>query len=347
MNDLKDKIVKLREILSHSPQRIAIVTHTNPDGDAIGSMLAWAEMLDEMGHTVNCLTPNRYPYFLNWMNGIDRIVVDKDNPEQTSAILRDAELIFCMDMNTMSRLENMTEAIEANQTAQRILIDHHLSPPDEFVLQFSYPQHCSTSYIVCLIIEAMSGTERIDRTMAENLYAGIMTDTGNLSYSSLTPDLFRCIAMLVERGLDIPKINVAVYSSFTESRVRLLGFTLCNKMHLIEGGKVAYMSLTEREMRSHNFQLGDSEGFVNYPLSIEGVKMSAMFLETRKFIRVSLRSRGNVVDVNCFARRYFEGGGHKNAAGGKSFDPVNRTIERYIAAVAEYFAELEAQEAGQ
>ena len=167
-----------------------------------------------------------------------------------------------------------------------------------------------------------------------------MTDTGNFAFSFLTPDLMRAVAVLIEQGLDIPKVYTAVYNSYTASRVKLLGYSLGRKMELIEEGKAAYMSLTEREMRRYNFQLGDSEGFVNYPLTIVGVKISAIFIETRKFIRVSLRSRGDEVDVNIFARRYFGGGGHKNAAGGKSFVSVEKTIEHFKSAVAEYFAEL-------
>ena len=174
--------------------------------------------------------------------------------------------------------------------------------------------------------------------MAEALYVGLMTDTGNFAFSSLTPELFRAVAVLVERGIRIPDIHNSVYNAYTEDRARLFGYVINRKMQLIEQGTVAYMSLTEAEMRRFRFQQGDSEGFVNYPLTIKKMKMTAMFLAHRKFIRVSLRSRGEV-DVNLFARRYFEGGGHKNAAGGKSFDTMERTIERYVAAVREFAAE--------
>jgi phosphoesterase RecJ-like protein len=149
----------------------------------------------------------------------------------------------------------------------------------------------------------------------------------------------RAVAVLIEHGLDIPKVNTAVYNAYSASRVKLLGYALGRKMEVLQDGKAAYISLSEREMSRYNFQLGDSEGFVNYPLTIAGMKMSAMFTETRKFIRVSLRSRGDEVDVNIFARRYFGGGGHKNAAGGKSFVSLTQTIENYKAAVAEFFAE--------
>lgn len=339
MVEFQSKIETLRGYLDGGEKRIAIVTHTNPDGDAIGSSLAWAETLRRWGHTVQCLVPNRFPSFLDWMEGIGEVIIAKEAPEVATEAINSAELIFVMDLNKIDRLDSMTEPLETS-SAPRILIDHHLMPPDDYALQFSYPNLCSTAFVTYKLIEAMCGTDCITRSMAENLYAGIMTDTGNFAFSFLTPDLMRAVAVLIEQGLDIPKVYTAVYNSYTASRVKLLGYSLGRKMELIEEGKAAYMSLTEREMRRYNFQLGDSEGFVNYPLTIVGVKISAIFIETRKFIRVSLRSRGDEVDVNIFARRYFGGGGHKNAAGGKSFVSVEKTIEHFKSAVAEYFAEL-------
>lgn len=339
MVEFEEKIESLKGFLGGGSKRAAIVTHTNPDGDAIGSSLAWAEALRAWGHEVVCLIPNRYPSFLDWMNGIEEVVVAKDQPEYANSVIAAADVVFVLDLNKIDRLDSMTESLMAS-AAPRILIDHHLMPPDDYTLQFSYPQLCSTSYVVYNLIEKMCGREFITREMAENLYAGIMTDTGNFAFSYLTPELMRAVAVLLERGLDIPKVHNAVYNSYTASRVKLLGYSLGRKMEIIEDGKAAYISLSEREMRRHNFQLGDSEGFVNYPLSIGGMKMSALFSETHKFIRVSLRSRGDEVDVNIFARRYFGGGGHKNAAGGKSFVSLDETVENYKRAVAEYFAEL-------
>ena len=340
MVEFFDKIERLKEYLAGAPKRIVTVTHTNPDGDAIGSSLAWAEVLRKMGHSVSCLVPNRHPAFLDWMPGIGQMIVAKEMPEEAAKAVAEAEVIFVMDLNKIDRLDSLTEAIEANLTAPRILIDHHLMPPNEYALQFSFPHLCSTAYVTYNIITALAGVEAISVSVAENLYAGIMTDTGNFAFSFLTPDLMRSVAVLLERGLDIPKVNTAVYNSYTASRVKLLGYSLGRKMELIENGRAAYIDLSEREMRRYNFQLGDSEGFVNYPLTIVGVKISALFIETRKFIRVSLRSRGDVVDVNMFARRYFGGGGHKNAAGGKSFVSLAETVEHFKRAAAEYLAEL-------
>ncbi len=338
MNGFDGKIDRLRELLSGAPRNIAIVSHTNPDGDAVGSSIALARVLRGLGHRTGCLVPNRYPYFLEWMEGIADVVVYKENGDAAEKIVSEADLIFCMDFNRIDRLEALSEAITANETAKRILIDHHLDPPKDFDLDFSDPGSCSTSYVTYRIIENIAGLNAIDKAAAEGLYVGIMTDTGNFSFSSLTPDLFRAVAVLVDRGVNVPEVNAAVYNSYVEGRVRLLGYVLMNKMKLIHDGTAAYISLKENELRRFDFQVGDSEGFVNYPLTIIGVKMSAMFLQTRRFIRISLRSRGGV-DVSEFAAKYFDGGGHKNAAGGKSFESMEKTVKKYEKAVEEFLRE--------
>ena len=326
----KERIESLRELLAPANRKIVIVAHTNPDGDAVGSSLAWAEVLRGMGHEVTCIVPNKYPYFLDWMPGIGQVVVFK-NDTAGDAVRAIAEA----DFNAVSRLEILSDTIEANTTARRVLIDHHLSPDGHFDLSFSYPDSSSTCFLVYSIIEALFGTDAITRQMAEALYVGIMTDTGNFAYSFLTPELFRAVAVLVEKGISIPEIHNNVYNAYTEGRARLFGYVINRKMEIIQDGTVAYMSLMENEMRRFQFQQGDSEGFVNYALTIKKMKMSAMFLAHRKFIRVSLRSRGDV-DVNLFARKYFNGGGHKNAAGGKSFVSMQETIDHYIKSVKEF-----------
>ena len=333
------KINRLREMLAGGRKNVLIVSHYNPDGDALGASIAWARMLDGLGHHTMCVVPNNFPHFLDWMPDSSRIrIYTKCADEVREAALK-ADVICCLDFNNPSRLEGLTAAIEANTHARRLLIDHHLAPPDEyFDLAFSYPDASSTSYIVYKLIARFAGAHTIDRDMGTALYVGMMTDTGNFSFSFLTPDLFRVVAALVEKGIDIPWINYKVYNSYTEGRVRLLGYSLGPKMDVFEKGHAACISLTEKELRRFHFKQGDSEGFVNYPLSIETVKMSALLLENHKFIRVSLRSRGDV-DVNAFARRYFDGGGHRNAAGGKSTDSMEQTVERYKRAVAEFFRE--------
>ncbi len=333
-----ENIGRLREMLA-VPSKIVVVAHTNPDGDAVGSSLAWREMLLRMGHEVTCVVPNKYPYFLDWMPGIENIVIFKTDTEgRARRAVEQADMIFCLDFNTLSRLEILSDTIAANTSARRILIDHHLSPGEEFDLVFSHPEMSSTSFLVYSIIEAMEGTDAISADVAASLYVGMMTDTGNFSFSTLTPALYRAVAVLAEKGIDIPQIHNNVYNAYTEGRARLFGYAINRKMEIIHDGQVAYMSLLENEMRRFGFQQGDSEGFVNYALTIKKMKMSAMFLAHRKFIRVSLRSRGDV-DVNVFARKYFDGGGHRNAAGGKSYVSMEETIEHFRRSVEEFARE--------
>lgn len=331
----KSKIDELRLMLEHS-HKVVILSHTNPDGDAIGSSLAWAEILKRHGHEVICIIPNKYAYYLEFMPGIEEMVIFKNDVDgRAMKAIKEADIIFCLDFHTMTRLDGLGDIIDNNQSAKRVLIDHHLDPSEDFDLMLSYPQASSTCYLVAILIENLFDSESITATMAENLFVGMMTDTGNFAFSSVTPDLFRMVSILAATGISIPTIHNNVYNSFSEGRARLFGYVINRKMRIFHNGTVAHMSLTEDEMRRFWFQQGDSEGFVNYPLTIKKMKMSAMFTEHTDFIRVSLRSRGNI-DVNIFAQRYFNGGGHKNAAGGKSFMTMEETIKHYEKCVKEY-----------
>ena len=333
-----NKIEQLRELLAE-PRKVVIVGHTNPDGDAIGSSLALASVLIERGHKVTCTLPNNYPYYLRWIPDSEGIIIYRNDEEhRTEQALDEADVVVCADMNSLTRADALGEAVAKNTTAKRVLIDHHLFPAEGFDIMFSYPESSSTAFLMYSVIVALYGKEAISEKIATQLYVGIMTDTGNFAFSNLTPELFEAVAALSATGIDIPQIYNNVYNSFTEGRARLFGYTINRKMKSLLGGKVAYMSLTEEEMRRFWFQQGDSEGFVNYPLTIKKMRMSAIFIEHTDFIRVSLRSRGKI-DVNLFAARYFNGGGHKNAAGGKSFVSMEETIARFEAAVEEYAAE--------
>ena len=340
MNISKENIEALRGLIECEPRNVVVLSHTKPDGDALGSSLAWAEALRQRGHKVTCIVPNRFPYYLEWMSGLEDMVIFKcDQEQRAAAAVAEAELIFCLDFHSLHRLDApLSELIASNTTARRILIDHHLDPPQEFDIMFSYPDASSTSYLVYKVIEALWGAQSVTAKQAEVLYVGMMTDTGNFSFSHLTPDLYMSLAVLCATGINIPQIYNNVYNSFTEGRARLFGYTINRKMKTLRKGTVAYMSLTEAEMRRFWFQQGDNEGFVNYPLTIKKMRMSAIFTEHTDFIRVSLRSRGNV-DVNLFANRYFQGGGHKNAAGGKSFVTMEETIAHFERSVEEFAKE--------
>ena len=339
MNISEESLQALRDLLCGDVRRnIVVLSHINPDGDAIGSSLALRETLVACGHDVTCVVPNKYPYFLDWISGLENMTIFKTDHDKVVSAVSAADVIICADMNMLSRLEELSDIIAANTHAVRVLIDHHLTPETSFDIMFSHPDSSSTAFLVYSIVEKLFGTDIISKQMAEQLYVGMMTDTGNFAFSFLTPELFRAVAVLAGKGIDIPQIYNNVYNSFTEGRARLFGYTINRKMKTLMKGTVAYMSLTEEEMRRFWFQQGDSEGFVNYPLTIKKMKMSAIFIEQHDFVRASFRSRGNV-DVDIFARRYFNGGGHKNAAGGKSFLPIDETIQAYIEAVREFAAD--------
>lgn len=329
-----DTIERLRTLVEGPAQRVVIASHTNPDGDAIGSSLSWASLLRAHGHQVTCVVPNRYPAFLEWLPGISELKVFKQHPEEVEKAVTEADTIYCLDFNQIQRLDGIGEFILKNEGAKKVLIDHHLDPPHGWDIEISDPRSSSTCFIIYSLIEALGG--EITLEMAEQLYVGIMTDTGNFAHSNLSPELFRAVARLVECGLDIPLVNRRIYNSFTPERLKLLGYAL-SKMEIVGADpiKSAYITLTEAELRRFNFRMGDSEGFVNYPLSIKGLAVSALLIQTRNFIRISFRSRPDV-DVSEFARLYFEGGGHKNASGGKSFDPLPATVTRLKKALKEY-----------
>lgn len=338
MQIANNKIEELRTLLQ-TPKNIVILSHTNPDGDAIGSSLAWAEILKSKGHIATCVVPNKYPYYLDFMPNTSSMLFYKDDTEgRVKSALKSADIIFCLDFHTMTRLDGLGDIIDENQHAKRVLIDHHLDPNDDFDLMISYPEASSTCYLVALLIEALYGTEAITKSMAENIFVGMMTDTGNFAFSTITADVFRIVSVLAATGIEIPTIHNQVYNSFSEGRARLFGYVINRKMKIFHNGTVAYMSLKSDELKRFWFQQGDSEGFVNYPLTIKKMKISAMFTEHTDHIRVSLRSRGKI-DVNVFAQRYFNGGGHKNAAGGKSFMSMEETLKHFEASIKEYSRE--------
>ncbi len=320
-----------------TPRKITVVAHANPDGDAIGSGLGWTRFLEKLGHEVMFVVPNYFPAFLNWMEGIDKVCIYKRDAEVVAPFVAASELICCLDFNDLKRLEGLSEII-LNSLAPRVLIDHHLSPPDDYALSFSNTGASSTAYLAYKVIEGMGLEDVVDRTIAESLLVGITTDTGNFAFGNLTPDLFRVVGSLVGQGVDLPRMNIAIYSNFSENRMRLMGYALDRKMEIVPGRNVAYIWLDQAELKQYKFEPGDTEGFVNLPLAIGHIGMSALFVETLDCIKVSLRSQGEI-DVNLFARKYFNGGGHKNASGGKFFGTMEEALATFRAAIATEFPE--------
>ena len=327
----KEKIEALRQILAGAKQ-VVVASHTNPDGDAIGSALAWARMLEAEGITVRVIVPNHYPAFLDWMAGIGQVHLYTREAEACRQFVAEADVIFCLDLNQIDRMDELGDRIVENTRAKRILIDHHLDPPNTYDLMFSDTTASSTSLIVWQLTEVLGWEERVDRAAAEALYVGMCTDTGNFSYGNLTPELFRIVARIIEKGVDPARLNIAIYDNYSANRMRLMGYMLDKKMEIIPGYRAACMTLDKNEQKKYHFQPADSEGFVNLPLSIKNVSLSVFFLETRECIKVSLRSQGDI-DVNEMARRHFNGGGHKNASGGKHFGPMREAVEVFYNAL--------------
>lgn len=325
-------IEQLSGLLSE-PKNIVIVTHRNPDGDALGSSLGWKFYLEKKKHQITFITPNPYPATLKWIPGTESALNYEGGAarETSNEKIKSADIIFCLDFNSISRLEGLGEAI-AQSGAFKIIIDHHRQPEDFAGLTFSDIAYCSTSEMIFDIITDMNDAALIDRKIAECLYTGLVMDNGFFQFSNTTPNALRVGAELVALGVKPEYISERVNNNFREIRLRYFGYCLHEKLKLVKGGQVAYMMLSQPEIKRFNLQSGESESLVNYPFKIEGVKMTAYFSEESDRIKISFRSRGDV-DVNTFARAHFEGGGHKNAAGGKSLISLADTEKKFLTAL--------------
>lgn len=318
-----DKLAKFSS-LCRASDRIAIISHTNPDGDAVGSGLAMTLFLRDFtpNSTIRFFVPNRFPKFLNWVDPENNVEIFSENCAEGEAFLAAADLIIIVDFNDVKRLERMSAALERNLHAPRVLLDHHIAPP-EYDLNFHTTDSSSTAFLIFSLIRALGGA--ITLPTANALYLGMMTDTGGFSFGNLTGDLYRAVADLVECGVDTPAVNRAVFNTQSEGRVRMVGYLLSEKMVVNLEHHGAYITLTSAEKNRFNHQIGDTEGIVNIPLTIEGVDFSAMLMQTSECIKLSLRSVGDL-DVNVIARQYYNGGGHRNAAGGKFFGTMDEAV---------------------
>jgi phosphoesterase RecJ-like protein len=320
------------------PRKILLTSHTNPDGDAIGACLALFLYFKNLGHDVRVVVPNPFPDFLAWMEGSEEIMIYDKDKVMCDGLFETAEILFSLDYNHPNRLGDAENAFHSAKGI-KILIDHHTQPKmDSYDHIFSTVDTTSTSELIFDFIHALHA-EVLTKPIAECIYAGIMTDTGSFSYSCNYEKTFRVVADLYKAGIDGVTINRLVYNTFSEGRLRLLGFALSEKLIVLENYSTAYISLTKDELYRYHHQVGDTEGLVNYALSIKGIIFAALFVEKEKKIRVSLRSVGNF-SVNTFARDHFEGGGHKNAAGGDSYISMTQTLEKFEQLLAGYKNEL-------
>jgi len=334
----KANILDLKKILSN-PKKVVIVPHKNPDGDAMGSTLGLCNYLKKLGHSAMVIAPNDYPEFLKWIPGTKDVLIHEENTSVAEAHISQADLIFTLDFNALHRCGTMEIPIE-NSAAIKVMIDHHQQPDDYATYVYSDVSICSTCEMVYHFIEMMDDLEHIDVAIGEALYTGIMTDTASFRFSLTTSTTHRVIAHLIDVGVEKTHIHNAVYDTNSFGRLQLMGCAL-NNLKFLEPFKTAYISLTNKELDSHDFQKGDTEGLVNYGLSLKGAKFAVIFIEHKQegIIKISFRSKGDF-DVNTFARTHFNGGGHKNASGGRSNLNLEDTIAKFISILSEYKSEL-------
>ena len=317
------ELKQLRSIIAAAAD-IVVIGHVNPDGDAIGSTLAWTNYLQSEGKSVSLIVPDKYPDFLNWLPNTDKILRHDKHPEKTELLVATADLIFCLDLNTLSRTEALADHI-ASAKAAKVLIDHHPNPDDLFNLTISHPEMSSTSELVFRLVWQLGAFERLGHHFAVPCYCGMMTDTGGFTFNSTRPEIFFIISQLLTKGIDKDKIYRNVYNVASESKMRLWGYVLYEKMEYDATRHAAFFTLTRADLKRFNYIKGDAEGLVNMPLQIKGTRLSISLREDTdkdNTVWVSLRS---VDDFNCteMAAAFFNGGGHFNASGGR----LNCSIE--------------------
>ena len=335
----KEDIVRVKELLSRR-RKIVIIVHYNPDGDAIGAALALRLFLQQQGHDVHILAPNPYPDFLEWMPQSENIMLATSNQELCVEKIQTAELVFCMDFNQFNRVGVLQEALEKT-TVTKILIDHHINPDTSFDIMYSVPENTSSTceLVYNLIVKMLDGERFMNKQIAECLYVGIITDTGSVSYSCNNESTYHVLGNLFQYGIDGEDIHRKVYDNYSEDRIRLLGYSLTERLSVLNEFATSYIYLTKEDLAKYNYKQGDIEGIVNYGLSIKTVRFTALFSERDDRIRLSFRSKGDF-NVEDFARIHYKGGGHKNAAGGNSHKTMTETIKEFESLLKQYKPQL-------
>ena len=332
---MSSSVAELQALLAQ-PRQVVITTHHKPDADALGSSLAWMGYLQQKGHHVTVITPSDYPAFLNWMTGNEEVVVyeKRQNDSQARDLIARAEVIFCLDFSALSRINELGDYIR-QATGAKVLIDHHQQPEDFADISFSNPRAAATAELIFEIIRDLGDQELITKGMGEALYAGIMTDTGSFRHPSTSRNVHLIIAELLKVGIDLSSVHRRIYDSHTEIRLRFLGYVLKDKLIVRREFNTAYIAITKDELKQYESKTGDTEGLVNYALSIEGIVFAAVFIDRGPAVKISFRSVGDF-SVSDFSRDNFEGGGHHNAAGGISYQPLDATVTRFLDLLPQY-----------
>jgi phosphoesterase RecJ-like protein len=335
---MQEKLNELKLLLQNK-KNIVITIHRGPDADALGSALALSDVLKQLNHNVTVVSPNDYASFLYWMKGNNEVVVFTEQTEKAIEITNNADLIFLLDFNDLSRIGEYTETVR-NSSSTKIMIDHHQEPNmNDADLIFSDTSSCSTAQLLFEILDGLSFKSMINKDVAECIYAGIMTDTGSFKYSSTTSKTHKVISELIDAGAENSKVHDLIYDNYSEDRTKLLGYCLNDKLQIFPELNSAIISLTEEELDRFNFKKGDTEGVVNYALAIKGIIFAVFIAEKEGKVKLSLRSKGDF-KVNEIAKKYFSGGGHMNASGGISDRSVEGTVKKVIEVFEEYKNEL-------
>lgn len=330
MQDLES----LKAALS-GPKKIVITTHFKPDADALGSSLGMANYLLKKGHQVQVITPSDYPTFLYWMKGNDDVMVySKEIEDQVRAQINQADIVITLDFSTLSRIDDMGEMVR-DSPAYKINIDHHLNPENFADFTLWNTKAAATCELCFELIEALGDKSLIDPDIADCLYAGIMTDTGNFRHGNTTQNVHEVIARLIQLGADNTKVASKIYDGNSLNRLRFMGYALSEKLTVIPEYHTAYFAITAEELERFESQTGDTEGLVNYALSVKGIVFAAMFTDRKQAVKMSFRSVGEF-PANEIAAKFFNGGGHRNAAGGKSDETLEETVEKFISIIPDY-----------
>ncbi len=327
---------KVDQIINHinSSKKIVITTHLSPDGDAIGASLALYHFIKNRGGNVMVLVPNSFPYFLKWMSGANEIEIFEYNPSAGHKILMNADLIFSLDYNVFKRVGDMGPILESS-SATKVLIDHHPSPDGSFDIIVSKPQISSTSELIFRLIYQSGGYVELTKSGAESIYCGMMTDTGGFTYNSADPETFEIISLLLRKGINKDTIYSNVFNNYSEDRFRLLGFILSQRMDVYHDKHSALLYLSNEDQSQFIFTKGDTEGFVNYPLSIKGIIFATFIREEEGIVKLSFRSRKSF-RCNDFASEFFNGGGHINASGGEFQGSLEEALKVYYEGLEKY-----------
>lgn len=313
--------------------------HQKPDGDAMGSTLGLYHFLNKLGHSCTVISPTNWASFLNWMPGCDKVLDYESQAAKADTIIEQADWIFCLDFNVLSRTKRMEEKLKLAK-GERILIDHHQEPQTEvFAYGISDVGKSSTSEMVYDLIVNSGNIDLIDPVIGECLYAGVMTDTGSFRFPSTKASVHKMVYHLKEKGLEHSHVHEELFDNFLEDRFRFIGHVLLNRMEVFYEYNTALIAIPQADLIKFNVKTGDTEGLVNYALSIQGIKLAAIIIDRGEERKSSFRSKGNF-DVNTFARKYFNGGGHYNAAGGFNKEPLDEVIAKFKTAIKENMAQL-------